>query len=52
MKGKKAATFSVTTGTKKVLEEVAEKCGFIGLSEAVRDTIRRYCEDAAQKRGA
>jgi len=26
MKGKKAVTLSVTTGTKEVLEEVSEKC--------------------------
>jgi metal-responsive CopG/Arc/MetJ family transcriptional regulator len=50
---RKTATLSVTIGIREMemLKEVVERCGFISLSEAVRDMIRRYYEAASQKCG-
>jgi AraC-like DNA-binding protein len=50
---RKTATLCVTLGAREaeMLKEIAERCGFVSTSEAVRAIIRHYHETAAQKCG-
>jgi hypothetical protein len=49
-RGRKTVTLCVTVGVKEMemLREVAERCGFLSLSEAARAAIRHYHRTAAQ----